>query len=265
MADWKSGRWPALWNIYGLDGTTAGQALAVSADGTIIFGISPLVVGGATNNYGYKAVFNATYPGPATQLSTNQLPNFPDTAGSANLAIPYGCTADGKYAVGANYRGGIEKAVLWDTQRFQPGPNWTVIDLTDLAVASGASGIFARLARAYQHRHQCGGKSGHHGGRLGHQQPGQDAGVSDDRFSADNSRHIPRHGDYLWLIPGRLYASVSLPSPMGMSCIIWSARQTCRRWRGWTAIASTPGTGAPAGLSDHNPPDRQRFYRIRVQ
>ena len=34
---------------------------------------------------------------------------------------------------------------------------------------------------------------------------------------------------------------------------------------GWNTIASTPGTGALAGLSDPNPPDRQRFYRVRVQ
>ena len=34
---------------------------------------------------------------------------------------------------------------------------------------------------------------------------------------------------------------------------------------GWNTIDSTPGTGALAGLSDPNPPDRQRFYRVRVQ
>jgi hypothetical protein len=34
---------------------------------------------------------------------------------------------------------------------------------------------------------------------------------------------------------------------------------------GWNTIASTPGTGALAGLSDQNPPNRQRFYRLRIQ
>jgi len=33
----------------------------------------------------------------------------------------------------------------------------------------------------------------------------------------------------------------------------------------WTTIASAPGTGALTSLSDRNPPDPQRFYRIRVQ
>ena len=68
-------------------------------------------------------------------MSVAQLPNFPDAAGSANLAIPYGCTADGKYAVGMNYRG-MEKAVLWDTHDAS-ATNWTVTDLTDLALAGG--------------------------------------------------------------------------------------------------------------------------------
>ena len=116
VADWKgAATTPAVWNFNGLDGSTAGQAYAVSADGTIIFGMSPKGVATGSTNYGYKAVFNTTYPGPATQLSIGQLPNFTDAAGSANLATPYGCTADGKYAVGMNYRG-MEKAVLWDTR-----------------------------------------------------------------------------------------------------------------------------------------------------
>ena len=92
-------------------------------------------------------MFNTTFPGAATQLSINPLPNYPDAAGSANLAIPYGCTADGKYAVGMNYRG-TEKAVLWDTHDAS-ATNWTVTDLTDLAVAGGNLNIFSRLTRAY--------------------------------------------------------------------------------------------------------------------
>ena len=68
-------------------------------------------------------------------------------AGAANLAVPYGCTADGKYAVGMNYRG-TEKAVLWDT-RDASATNWTVTDLTDVAVGGGTMNIFSRLTRAY--------------------------------------------------------------------------------------------------------------------
>ena len=75
------------------------------------------------------------------------MPNFPDTTGSTNLAIPYGCTPDGKYAVGMSYRG-LEKAVLWDTSNPNPAM-WTVVDLTDVAAANGLLNGFARLSRAY--------------------------------------------------------------------------------------------------------------------
>ncbi len=263
VTDWQSGSGPVIWNCYGLDGTTAGQALAVSADGTIIFGMSPLVVGGATNNYGHKAVLSATYPGPATQLRTNQLPNFPDTAGSANLAIPYGCSADGQYAVGSNYRSGIEKAVLWDT-RNSSATNWTVTDLTDLAVASGSPGIFARLARAYS----IGTNSA---GRL------VIAGVGYDTNSPANARAflltvsppttpvisqptVTISGSYP---TGFAFSFLTVPNGNVMYYLEYTTNLTPPVV--WTATASTPGTGALAGLSDPNPPDRQRFYRIRVQ
>ena len=135
VADWRGATTPAIWNFNGLDGTTAGQAFSVSADGTIVFGISPIGGESGSTNYGYKAVFNAAFPGPSTQLSIGQLPNFPDTAGATDLAIPYGCTADGKYAVGMSYRG-MEKAVLWDT-RGENATKWAALDLTDLAMAGG--------------------------------------------------------------------------------------------------------------------------------
>src|SRR5262249_50667207 len=128
VADWQGAATPAVWNFNGLDGTTAGQALAVSADGTTIFGISPKIGTGATNS-AFKARFSATSPGAATQLSIAQLPNFPDTAGSTNLAVPYGCTPDASYAVGMNYRG-MEKAVLWETSDPNPA-RWSVVDLTE--------------------------------------------------------------------------------------------------------------------------------------
>jgi hypothetical protein len=88
------------WNVYGLDGAATGEAFCVGTDGTIIFSMSPKAVFTGTTNYGYKAVFDATFPVPATQLSTNLLSNFPDTTGSTNLVTPYGCTPDGTYAVG---------------------------------------------------------------------------------------------------------------------------------------------------------------------
>jgi hypothetical protein len=33
----------------------------------------------------------------------------------------------------------------------------------------------------------------------------------------------------------------------------------------WTTITSAPSTGGVTSLSDPNPPDQQRFYRIRIQ
>ena len=71
-----------------------------------------------------------------------ELPDFPDTAGSTRLATPYGCSADGRYAVGMNYRG-AERAVLWDTGDANPA-NWTVLDLTERAAAEGILGTSAR-------------------------------------------------------------------------------------------------------------------------
>ena len=262
VADWQNAAGPVIWNISGLDGTTAGQAMAVNANGTAIFGMSPLVVGGATNNHGYKAGFNATYPGPATQLSTGRLPDFPDTAGSVNLAIPYGCTADGRYAVGMSYRG-IEKAVIWDTGNANP-TNWTVTDLTDLAVASGSPGIFARLARAYS---------------IGTNSAGNlmIAGVGYDTNSPARTRA------FLMTVSPPTAPVISLPNvTISGSCVagymfsFLSAASSSVMYylecttnlppiSGWTRVGATPGNGGTAGISDPNPSDSRRFYRVRAQ
>jgi hypothetical protein len=263
VADWKSANGPAMWNVYGLDGTTAGQALAVSADGTIVFGISPRVVSGTTNNCGYRALFGATYPGPATQLSTNQLPSFPDTGGAANLTIPYGCLADGQYAVGASYRGGIEKAVLWDTRGSDPG-NWMVTDLTELAVTGGSAGMFSRLARAYSIATNAAGNLVITGLGLDTNNPARTRAflmtVSKPAAPAIPPPTLTISGSY----PGGFTLSFSTVAE-GNVMYYLECTTNVPPLTGWTAIASTPGTGASAGLSDPNPPDRQRFYRIRVQ
>jgi hypothetical protein len=262
VADWKGATTPALWNFTGLDSTTAGQAFSVSADGTIIFGLSPKGAATGSTNYGYKAVFNATMPGPATQLSTNPLPNFPDTAGSTNLAVPYGCTPDGKYAVGMNCRGS-EKAVLWDTSN----PNsarWTIVDLTDVAAANGILNGFSRLSRAYS---------------VGTNAAGAlvIAGVGRDINSPANTRA------FLMTVSPPI-APIAFPPtvrisglyPAGFTCSFLSLANpsiTCyleyttnlTPFATWTTIASTPSTGGMTSLSDPNPPDRQRFYRIRIQ
>ncbi len=145
VLDWTGTGTPTTWVFNGLNGTAAGEAWAISGNGTIIFGQSP-VSGGRPGSWGYRAVVTSASPG--VLQSVKELPNFPETAGTAgSAALPYGCTADGKYAVGMSYRG-IEKAVLWDTHDTS-ATNWTVADLTDLAMAKGAMGIFSRLVRAY--------------------------------------------------------------------------------------------------------------------
>lgn len=125
----------------GLDGTTLGEAHAVSADGSVIFGRSPTLTN-STERVGYKALFSGQ-----TQLSIERLPMFGDEGGSTSLQIPYGCTPDGKIAVGMDYRG-MEKAVLWDTSDPNPA-NWWVLDLTSQAAGEGILGGFIRLSRAY--------------------------------------------------------------------------------------------------------------------
>jgi len=132
----------------GLDGTDSGEAWSVSADGNTVFGRSK-TASDPNNYYGYKTTFSNTPPSNngTTQGSVNALPEFSDTGGSVSRGIPYGCTPDGRYAVGMNYRGS-EKAVVWNTT--DPDPTkWTVLDLTDLAVNNGFAGSFTRMSRAY--------------------------------------------------------------------------------------------------------------------
>jgi hypothetical protein len=252
----------ARWNVYGLDGTTTGEAFSVSADGTVVFGMSPLVVGGATNNYGYKVLFNATFPGPATQLSTNQLPNFPDTTGSPNLATPYGCSADGKYAVGMNYRG-IEKAVLWDTSHSNP-TNWTITDLTDLAVASGSQGIFGRLARAYSIGTNAAGNLVITGVGYDSNSPANTRAflmtVSPPSSVAISRPTVTISGSYA---AGFTFNFVSVASSSVMYYL--ECTTNLPGLSNWSTIAATPGTGGVTSLSDPDPPDSRRFYRIRAQ
>ncbi len=124
----------------GLAGDGSGEAFSVSADGNTVFGRSPNTVGGL-DLYGYKVV----NPGGSQTLTA--LPEFPDTGGSTSRCVPYGCTPDGRYASGMNFRG-TEKAVLWDTGDPNPA-NWTVTDLTDQATAEGILGGFTRLSRGY--------------------------------------------------------------------------------------------------------------------
>jgi len=138
MLDYSGSATPTANYFAGLAGNNVGQAFSVSGDGSTIYGMSPIVVGG-TVNYPYKATFSGT-----TESSISQLPIYSDSAGSVNLAVPYGCTSDGLFAVGMNYRG-IEKAVLWLTKP----DNTQCIDLTEYAQNNGILGSWTRLTRGY--------------------------------------------------------------------------------------------------------------------
>jgi hypothetical protein len=261
VADWQ-GAGATAWSPNGLDGTTAGQAYSVSADGTVIFGLSPKAGGSAATNYGYKAVFNTTFPGAATQLSIGQLPNFPDTAGAANLAVPYGCTADGKYAVGMNYRG-MEKAVLWDT-RDTNATQWTVTDLTDLAVAAGNLNIFSRLTRAYSVGTNGAGGLVIVGTGLDTNSPARTRGFV-MTVALSNAPVVVRPEV---TISGSYPAGFLFSFPTVADGSVRYHLEYVTNLVGvltWNTITSTPGTGATASLLDVNPAAAQRFYRIRVQ
>jgi len=121
--------------------TTQGELWSVSNDGDTMFGRSWLT-GTSGDYHAFKTTLSGF--GPGAQGAVNQLPEYPDTSVSV---VPYGASADGRYAVGMDYRG-VEKAVLWDTGDPNPA-NWTVTDLTDLATSEGILGGFTVLTRAY--------------------------------------------------------------------------------------------------------------------
>lgn len=161
VLQWSGLGTPYNWFFTGLDDTDTGQAFSVSADGTKVFGISHSTEDFGAAFWGFKAYLTNGLP-PSTdpnnpdavarQTETpsfiHKLPDYPDTVTTGNRTVPYGCSADGRYAVGMNNRGGDEKAVLWDTG--DPNPNnWTIQDLTELASSNNVLGFFTRLARGY--------------------------------------------------------------------------------------------------------------------
>lgn len=132
-----------------LDGTTRGEAWATNADGSRVFGFSP-VSDGRPGNWAYVVVdlVNAGGETGTIQSEAHELPTYPDVpADAATASVPYGASADGLWAVGHNYRG-QERAVLWDLRDADP-ENWKVYDLTAYFGASGLLGSFTRLDRAF--------------------------------------------------------------------------------------------------------------------
>ncbi len=260
VVDWTGTGTPTTWSFNGLNGTTAGAAYAISTDGTLIFGQSP-VSGGRSGSWPYRAVVTSASPG-ALQ-STNELPGFADTVGTTGSAgVPYGCTADGKYAVGMSYRG-VEQAVLWNLSDANP-TNWTVTDLTHLAVAGGKLNIFSRLARACSVGTNAAGNLVIAGMGLDTNSPARTRAFV-MTVAALQAPVVPRptvtlSGSYP---AGFTFSFPTVANPSLMYYLEYTTNLTPPL--DWTTIISTPGTGTIASLPDPNPPDSQRFYRVRVQ
>ncbi len=269
VLDWTGTGTATAWYFNGLDGTTAGEAFAVSANGGTIFGQSPSSDPFTRpGNWPYKATFDAAMPGPATLLGVNELPSFPDTVGATgNAGVPYGCTADGKYAVGMSYRG-VERAVLWDTS--DPSPlKWQVVDLTELAKAHANLDIFVSLNRAYSVTMNAAGSVVIVGA-------GTDTSLSTRAFYMTVSPPIPPVG-----YPPVVTISGSYPA--GFNFTFLSAPTNIFNDLGypnltnyleyttditppstWNTITSNECNGAITALSDPSPAGRQRFYRIHT-
>jgi hypothetical protein len=273
--DWTGTGTATAWTFIGLDGVSdSGEAYAVSANGTIIFGRSadPNNSANPAALCGYKATFNSTMPGPATQLSINPLPNYPDVDfANTTLATVYGCTADGKYAVGMDYRR-VERAVLWDTS----SPNslyWTVLDLMDFATAQGILTNFTSLDRAYNVGVSAAGDfvitgTGTLDGAtrafvLTVPKPLSAYSVWPPalRISASPAKYtlsfnsITNTPDYYnnfgYSLTNYLDYTTALSNPPGPST--------------WTTLLETQVNGSLTTVVDPNPPDRRRFYRLRTQ
>jgi hypothetical protein len=248
------------WQFNGLAGTLEGEAWAVSYDGTRIFGRSP-VTAGDTNLYAYKAVVTAGPPNSETSI--NALPEIPRVGGSPTRCVPYGCTADGKYAVGYAYPHAT-LAVLWDTSDPNPA-NWKATDLTALAAANGAGvpGLFSALTKAYS--------------------VGTNATeVVITGYGVDAISGYTRA--FLMTVPKSMAAAgfsfapkltFSGSYPAGLTLSFFTEPGTTNHLEYTTNLNPTPtwteissnyvgNTGTTITVPDANPTDQQRFYRVRI-
>ena len=263
--DWTGTGSLQEWSFNTLTGTDRGEAFAVSANGQSIFGRSP-TFGGGGNLYGFKATFDTTMPGPATQLSVNPLPLYPDTGGSSTLATVYGCSPDGNYAVGEDTRSS-ESAALWDTS--SPDPmKWTVLDLYQWAVAQGIAGSFTSLSRAFS-------VATNSAGDLAITGWGTVAGVQTAFVM-----NIPRPLSAYSVSPPTLTIANNSPgytfsfrsiadSYLVMSNYLEYTTVISNAALGlpstWTIVTQTPCNGLLQTLTEPTPADPQRFYRLRTQ
>jgi len=153
--------------------------------------------------------------------------------------------------------------VLWDTS--DPSvANWTVTDLSDLALSNGSAGIFARLARAYSVATNSAGKL-------------VITGLGYDTNNPANPRA------FLLTVTTPKTVAISRPVVVfssapatGFTLQFQSAASVKVTYyleyttslppvSGWTAVSSVLGNGGWTALSDPNPADGRRFYRIRAQ
>jgi hypothetical protein len=267
--DWTGTGTVVEWQFNGLAGVTDGEAFAISADGQTVFGRSPSSDSfNRPGTWPYKATFDTTMPGAATQLSVNELPSFPDTAGSDSLGVPYGCTADGKYAVGFSYRY-MERAVLWDASDPNPA-KWTVLDLTDFATAQGILGNFTLLNRAYNVGENAGGNIVITG-------IGGDAGGFTRAFVLTVPKPLSAYSVWPATLSisntptkytfrfNSIASSPNDPAPLTNYFEYTPALSNAPDLSTWTALVATQCVQGLTTLVDPNPPDQTRFYRIRTQ
>jgi hypothetical protein len=151
VLDWASGT-PANYYINtlnnGLNGGNAqlGAAWAVSQDGTAVFGRS-FLTGTGGDYYSFRTTISG-FGGTHVQGAVNALPELAGTGGSVSRTVPYGASADGRFAVGMDYVG-TERAALWYTEDNNNPGNWRVLDLTTYAQNAGILDGWIRLTRAY--------------------------------------------------------------------------------------------------------------------
>jgi len=243
------------WRFNGLAGTTEGEAFSISTDGNTIFGRSPVL--DRVGYWGYKAIVTSDLN---SLQRIDELPSFPDTAGSVNLAAPYGCSADGRYAVGMSYRG-AERAVLWDTGDPDTN-NWTVVDLTDMATSEGILGGFTSLYRAYSVGINTTGNPVITG--VGNYFDGANTYVR-GFVMVVGATAVPR--PTIIAITGAGTGSVTVNYTNTVAGTNYTLQYNTNLNTGnWYDVGTAPAGGTSASQTDATaiPGERQRYYRVRT-
>jgi hypothetical protein len=136
--------------------------------------------------------------------------------------------------------------------------------LTHLAVAGGKLNIFSRLASAYSVGTNTAGNLVITGLGLDTNSPARTRAFV-MTVAALQAQVVPRptvtiSGSY----PAGFTFSFPTVANPGLTYYLEYSTDLTPPFA-WATIISTPGTGSIATLPDPNPPDSQRFYRVRVQ